>query len=63
MRNERLKYLGMIMTVFGGIVASGGIYMGVAPQYHSSISAQGTTITIGAILLLVGLLMWIFIDE
>lgn len=63
MRNANLKYFGLILAFVGIIGAAGGTYMAASTQFRSTFSEQSTMILGGLILLVVGLIMWIFIDE
>jgi len=63
MRSPRLKYLGLILAIVGILITVGGLYLGCMPYYHNSISDYSTEIIIGIVILVTGLLMWIFIFE
>ncbi len=63
MRNANLKYFGLILAFIGIIGAAGGTYMAVATQFRSTFSEQSTMILGGIAFLIIGLLMWIFIEE
>ena len=63
MRNPKLKNTGLIVAIIGGILAVSGLYMGGMPYYEGAISDYSTQIIIGTILLIAGLLTWIFVFE
>jgi hypothetical protein len=63
MRSPRLKYLGIILAIIGFLITVGGLFLGSMPYFHSSISEYSLEIITGIIILVVGLLMWIFISE
>ena len=63
MRNPKLHFLGMMMAIIGILIVSGGVYLGSAPQFHSSLSDQSSTIFIWLIPLITGGLMWLLYDE
>ena len=59
----QLKYLGAIMAFIGLILASGGLYEGSSVRFDTTISEAMPTILTGIVLLVVGSLMWLFIEE
>ena len=63
MRNPRLKNIGLIVAIIGGILAISGLYMGGMPYYEGEISDYSTQIIIGTIMLIAGGLTWIFVFE
>ena len=63
MRNPKLHNLGMLFAIIGIIIVAGGVYMGSAPQFHTTLSDQSSTIFIGLVPLIGGGLMWLFFDE
>ena len=63
MRNPKLKNIGLIVAIIGGILAVSGLYMGGMPYYEGEISDYSTQIIIGIILLIAGGLTWIFVFE
>jgi len=63
MRNPKLKYTGLILAIFGGLFTASGLYFGSMPYYNTTIADYSVAIVIGIILLIAGLLMWIFIFE
>jgi hypothetical protein len=63
MRNPKLKYTGLIVAIAGGLLTISGLYMGSMPYYDSTISDYNTQIIIGTILLVSGLLTWVFVFE
>lgn len=63
MRNPKLKYTGLIMAIIGGLMAASGLYFGSMPYYNTTIADYSIAIGIGVILLIAGLILWIFIFE
>jgi len=63
MRNPRLKYTGLIVAIIGGLLAVTGLYMGSMPYFDTSVSDYNTQIIIGSIMLIIGLLTYIFVFE
>ena len=63
MKNPKLKYIGLIVAIIGGIIMLSGLYMGGMPYYEGEMSDYSTQIIIGIILLIGGGLTWIFVFE
>ena len=63
MRNPQLKYAGLIVAIFGGLLTASSLYMGTMPWFNNELSDYSTSIIIGIILLVSGLLTWIFVFE
>ncbi|MCK5310447.1 MAG: hypothetical protein KAJ64_07345 [Thermoplasmata archaeon] len=63
MRNPKLKNTGLIVAIIGGILTLSGLYMGGMPYYQGEISDYSIQIIIGTIMLIAGLLVWIFVFE
>ena len=63
MRNPKLKNIGLIIAIIGGILALSGLYMGGMPYYEGEISDYSTQIIIGFILLISGGLTWLVVFE
>ena len=59
----QLKYLGFILAFIGLILTSGGLYEGSSVKFDTTISEAMPTILTGIVLLVVGSLMWLFIEE
>ncbi|MCK4757186.1 MAG: hypothetical protein KAS67_01910 [Thermoplasmata archaeon] len=65
MRNERLKYGGLV-SIIGIIILAGSAlayYLGGRPALYVDTDQFQMPLTIGIILLVGGLLLFIFIDE
>ena len=66
MRNERLKYGGLVSAIIGIIILAGSVlayYIGARPALYVDPDQFQIPLTIGIILLVGGLLLFIFIDE
>lgn len=66
MRNERLKYGGLVSAIIGIIILAGSAlayYIGGRPALYVDTDQFQIPLTIGILLLVGGLLLFIFIDE
>ena len=53
----------MMMLFLGIIITACSVYFGASVKFRSTLAEQTGNIIIGVILLVVGFLMWLFIDE